>query len=419
MKKNVITKLILYLIVIIIFGLIFYKIINLIKRPTNTFLVENGKLSDEQSMQGYVLREEEVIKGENYKNGMQKIKLEGEKVAKGEAIFRYYTSGEEELVNKISQLDVKIAEALEQEQNSIFGADIKTIENDIQTKISNVYKLNDIQKIKEYKQDINNSINKKAKIAGELSPAGSYLKGLIEQRSNYENELNSGSEYLSSNKSGIVSYRIDGLEEKLTTDNFGYLSKSLLEDLNLKTGQIVSTSEESGKIINNYECYIACILDNVLIESEDTEQKEDTPDKHLIKLDDTLKIRLSNNQEINATIKYISEENENEKLIVFKIDRCVEELINYRKISFDIIWWSANGLKVPNEAIKNENGLDYVVRQRNGYSDKIYIKVLKQNENYSIIENYTKDELLETNLEETDVYRQAILKISIYDEIAI
>ena len=50
--------------------------------------------------------------------------------------------------------------------------------------------------------------------------------------------------------SGVVSYRVDNLEEVLTINNFE----------NLKTGQVVATSNEYGKIINNYECYIATIL---------------------------------------------------------------------------------------------------------------------------------------------------------------
>lgn len=404
-KKIVTKNMVIYAIIAIIIIVTIIRIFNLIIKPANTFLVENGKLSEEQSMQGYVIRDEEVIKGENYKNGMQKIKLEGEKVARGDAIFRYFTSGEEGLIKKINELDIKISQVLEQEQSSLYKADIKTIENSVQEKINNVYELNDMQKIKEYKQDINNYINKKAKIAGEYSPAGSYLKELITQRSTYENELNSGSEYITASKSGVVSYRVDGLEERLTPNNFAGLSKNLLEELNLKTGQMISTSEESGKIVNNYECYIACVLN--------------IGDKEL-KVGDELKLRLANNQEIDSKVAYISDESESEKLIVFRIDKCVEELVNYRKISFDIIWWREQGLKVANDAIKTDDkNLQYVIRQRNKYTDKIYIKVLKQNENYSIIKNYTRSELLKTGLDSKEIERQSEIQISIYDEISL
>lgn len=392
-------------IAIAIFIYIAYITYQLFQNPTDTFLIENGSLSEEESTQGYIIREETVIQGENYKNGMEQIKTEGEKVAKGEAVFRYYTNGEEQLVQKIEELDTKIAEAWESE-NNIFSADIKILETDIAEKLDDVYEVSDLQKIKEYKRDINSAITKKAKIAGELSPSGSYLKGLIEERSTYENQLNSGSEYVSAPSSGIVSYRVDGLEETLTPDNFGLLSKEFLEGLSLKTGEIVSTSEESGKVIDNFSCYIACVLSSDL-----SKQAE---------IGNTVSLRLSNASEVEATIEYIAQENENESVVVFKIDRYVEELISYRKISLDIIWWSADGLKVPNEAIKWENeDLAYVVRRRAGYDDKkIYVKVLKENSQYAIIENYTdSQELEDKGVSEEEISARS--KIALYDEIVL
>ena len=48
------------------------------------------------------------------------------------------------------------------------------------------------------------------------------------------------------------------LQQKISEN----ITKDFLEDLNLKTGQIVPTSSESGKIIDNYCCYIVCVLDS-------------------------------------------------------------------------------------------------------------------------------------------------------------
>ena len=57
-------------------------------------------------------------------------------------------------------------------------------------------------------------------------------------------------------------------------------------------------------------------------------------------------------------------------LLVLKISNEIEELCNYRKISFDLIWWSYTGLKVPNQSIVEQDGLKYVVRNRAGYLSK-------------------------------------------------
>ena len=279
---------------------------------------------------------------------------------------------------------------------------MKLLENQIDEKVKNINKITDVSKLTEYKKEIDNLITKKAKIAGESSPKGSYLRQLIEERKKYESELNSGAEYVKAPISGVVSYRVDGLEETLTPENFGSLSKQYLESLNLKTGKIVATNEECGKVIDNFTCYIATITSSEEAKQATVGQK--------------VKIRLSNNTEISAQITNIIEEND-ERLIILKLNKQVEELIKYRKITFDLIWWDATGLKVPNQAIVKENDLNYVVRNRAGYLSKILVKVKKQGDKYSIVDSYSNEELKEIGYTDTEIanYR----KISLYDEILI
>ena len=60
----------------------------------------------------------------------------------------------------------------------------------------------------------------------------------------------------------MVSYKVDGLEEELSPQNFANINKKQLESYKLKTGQMVSTSSEAGKIVNNYKCYILAFLNS-------------------------------------------------------------------------------------------------------------------------------------------------------------
>ncbi len=401
-KKNKSKIIIIVLVIIAVSVYFLLSTVKLIQQPTDTFVVENGKVSQEETAIGYIIRQEQVIQGNNYKNGMAQIKSEGEKVAKGENIFRYYSNNEENLVKKIQELDVKIQEAMEKEIDR-YSPDIKLLEEQIESKIEEVTKTNDIKKIAELKKDINAQITKKAKMAGELSPAGSYIRKLIEERTSYETKLNSGAEYITAPESGILSYRVDGLEDTLTYDNISNLNSKYLENLKLKTGQIVASSSESGKIINNFECYIATSL-----KSESAKNAKEGQ---------TVTIRLSNTEEINAKIEKIIQEDES-RLIIFKIYNEVENLSSYRKISLDIIWWSYTGIKVPNSSIIEENNRKYIVRSRMGYTDKILIKVLKTNEHYSIIRNYETTELKEELGYDSTSIRQN-KNITLYDEILI
>lgn len=401
--KRVIIMFVLLCVIIYIFCIV----AKLIKNPTDTFLVEQGQIYQEEIANGYIIRDEVVVKGENYKNGMSQIKTEGERVAKGEAIFRYYSNGEDNLIKKIEELDKKIDEAMDNENNKIVSSDKKMIENQILEKIESAYNESNLQKIKEYKKDINTYITKKAKITGELSPSGSYLKKLIDQRSNYEKTLNSGAEYIKAPTSGVVSYRVDGYEELLTTKDFGNFTKDFLENLNLKTGQIIAATDESGKIIDNYKCYIATVL------TSEYAQKA--------QVGDNVKIRLPSGNEVSASIEYINAEDNGQYVIIFKITKCVEELINYRKISLNIIWWSYSGKKIPNSAInyekKGDNEIAYVIRIRAEYQDKILVKKLKSNEKYTIVADYTSEELEKLGYTSEEIKSRKT--ISLYDEILI
>jgi len=130
---------------------------------------------------------------------------------------------------------------------------------------------------------------------------------------------------------------------------------------------------------------------------------------------DKVKIRLSTNDEIQAKIAHINEEKD-QRVLILKIDRLMEKLINYRKISFEIIWWSDSGLKVPNKAIaKDENGLSYLIRTKSGYLSKLLVKIVNSNENYSIVTTYDTEEL--TGLGFTQEQISDYKKIKLYDEI--
>lgn len=400
-KANKVKLIFIIILIAILIAYALYAAWQLFAYPTDVFLVEEGSITEEQRAEGYIIRKETKVQGNNYKNGMVQIKAEGEKCAKDENIFRYYSAGEENLIKKIQELDEKIDEAQKNDTSILLPSDIKLLDEEIDLRLAEISKNNDIQKIAEYKKEIENYITKKTNIIGENSKAGSYLSDLIQERKNYENQLNSGSEYMKAPMSGVVSYKVDGLEDVLTPDDFSHYNRSFFENLNLKTGQTIATSTECGKVVNNYECYIATIL------------KKDQ--LHDIEQGDDLELRLSNGDEISSTVENITEQSDDDVLIVFKISKDVEKLINNRKVSFSIIFWQYSGYKVPNSAIIKENDLTYVIRNRAGYLDKVLVKVEKENENYSIIDNYSSEELKEMGYNSKDI--QASTKINMYDEI--
>lgn len=396
MKK--IKKAMLIILVLLILCYISYAMYLLIVNPTDTYIVKEGSVSEEDTSTGYIIRNEYVEKRDNYENGIYQITSEGQKVAKSDSIFRYYSDSEKETTQKINELNYKIQNILEQEKNPS-SADIKAIENQIEDQIEGVRELNNYQEITEYKSNIDSLMSKKINFIGD-STENSEIKKLIKERKTYEGKLKNGSEYIVAPISGIVSYRVDGLEEYFSEDNFSQMTEEYLESKDLKTGQIIATSNECGKVIDNFKCYIA-----VTMNSERAMEA---------KVGDNVTIRTSLDKEEKAKIVHINEES-GKRTIIFQINKMTENLINHRKIAVDIIWWNKSGLKVPNQAIIEENGLNYVVRNKAGIQSKILVKIERKTDKFSIISTYKADELKELGFNEQDIKNYK--KIKNYDEI--
>lgn len=377
---------------------------NLLKKTAEVFVVAEGSLYYEEPAEGYILRDEVILQGETYKNGMVKVISDGEKVAKDQIVFRYYSNSEESIMKQINDIDEEINEIIENNGFTFVSSDISSLDSQIEDSIDAMHNVNYLQTIYENKNKIEAYISKKAQITGSLSPEDSYLKQLTNRRNELENELQNGSEIIRAPKPGSASYRIDSLEDVLKVDNFDYLTTELLESFELKVGASTPLSSEKGKIVNNFECYVATPVN--------------TEKAMTAKVGDKVTLRLSTSDEVEAEIVHINNE-ENNRILVFKIDEKVADLLEYRKISMDIIWWKYTGLKINNSCIlemaKNDNEISYVEENKAGYIEKILVKVLRQNESYSIVRNYESEELRELGFSEEEISNMS--DINLYDEI--
>ena len=397
MKKS--KKLIAIFSALIIITYMIWAIFLLVSRSSETYIVRQGTLTQEDEAVGYIIRDEKVEKGEDYENGIYEIATENQRVAVGDSIFRYYSDSEKKITEQVEEINKQIQEILEQE-NEVTSADIKAIESQIEEKIEHINTINNYQEIVEDKKNIDELISKKINFIGDVTE-NKDIKKLVKDRKALEEKLKSGSKYQKAQMSGIVSYRVDGLEETLTPEKFNDINEKLLNSLDIKTGEIISTSDECGKVIDNFKCYVVVTLNS--------KQAMEA------KVNDSLKLRISN-EETKAKIVQMNEEN-NKRTIIFQINKMTEDLIKHRKVLVDVIWWNDSGLKVPNSTLTKEGNLYYVVRNKAGVQNKILVKIIKQTENYSIIDSYTEQELQELGFSQQEIKNHK--KITNYDEIEI
>ena len=396
-KAKKIISIIVAIAVIIYVGFAVYM---LIVDSSETYIVTQDTLSQEEESIGYIIRDEKVVKGENYKNGIYPIASEGQRVAVGESIFRYYSDSEKEVKDQINGLSYKLQELLEQEKN-ITSADIKSIEKQIEEKIQTINTLTNYQEIVEAKKNIDNLIIKKINFIGDATE-NKEIKRVIKDKKALEEQLKKGSQYQTTDMAGIVSYRVDGLEEKLKIDQMDQFTEEFLNELDLQTGKIITASNECGKVIDNFKCYIA-----VMLNSKEAMQAE---------IGDKVDLRISNAEEISAKVFKINEQS-GKRTIIFEITQLIESFVNHRKVIVDVIWWNETGLKIPTQALVKENGKYYVIRNKAGIQSKLLVNLKCQTDKFVIVEPYDTEELKGFGFSYDDIRNYK--KITNYDEIVV
>ena len=382
---------------------VFFFSTSKLSNSVDFYTIENGEISYEEPAEAIVIRDEILLNEEGYSNGFTSIAIEGEKVSKNSNVIRCYTSTEDEKLKQISDIDNMINKAVEESGINVLSSDIINIEEKIEQYAETLNGLNDIQKIAEIQKKIEELMVSKTKITADASPSGSEIKQLINQRAKLVEELNNGANIVKSPVSGIVSYRIDGLEKSLKVGDFSYLNKDVIDSADMKMGATIPFNSNNCKIINNFNCYIATFMN--------------TQKANSAQVGDEVTLRLTTGKTISSKIVYTGPESKDGRIIVFEIKEGIEDLVEFRKILLDVIWWDFSGYKVSNSVLISRDGKNYVQKYKTTSSEIILVKVRRQNDTYSIISNYTDDEMKELGFSQEDINNRT--KIKLYDRLLI
>ena len=402
-KRNNNLKFVFSIILAIFVIFVFFFSTSKLNNSVDFYTIENGEISYEEPAEAIIIRDEQLLSEEGYEKGITQIALEGEKVAKNSSVIRSYTADEDEKIKQIEDIDKEINKAIEENSINVLSSDIINIEAKIESYAEKLNGLNDIQKIEEIHKKIDDLMASKTRITADACPEGSAVKQLIKQKNTLLEELNNGANIVKSPTSGIVSYRIDGLEKTLKTNDFSYLNKEVFDSIEIKMGATIPLNNNNCKIINNFDCYIATFMNT---------EKANTAN-----VGDEVTLRLTTGNILPAKIVYLGESTKDGRVIVFEIREGIENLIEFRKISMDVIWWDYSGYKVSNSVLISRDGKNYVQKYKTTSSEIILVKVKRQNDTYSIISNYTDEELFEMGLSQEEINKRT--KIKLYDRLLV
>lgn len=350
-----------------------------------TYLVNEGIIENTTNCVGYIIKNETVIDLDSSKVLVPTI-TEGSRVSKNNIIGTYRGIEYEEYQKELQDIDNQILDAMK--DIDIHNAiEVSNLENQVVKAISNLENVTSMVEMQESKKSINDLLRKRANIIGEHSPEEAYVKELISKRDSLEAQLKTSASNITAPIGGIISYSIDGLENKLTEQSIMTLNYEDVKEFVNNSKQI---STNKIKIISNYEAYILVRVDNL--------------DNEYIEEGNEYKLRIMG-AELNELIGTITKITETEQgyEVLFRVTNGIENIVENRECEIEIVWIAYEGLVVPIKAIKqNEDEKKYVTIVTRGDYIDIPVKVQRENNTYAIVENYEKENINDYILERYD-----------------
>ncbi len=339
----------------------------LTKKMVNYDVLSYGTIDTPKSAQGIIIRNEKVY-NTNAAGVITYDVADNERVKKDtvvcsikdEATVARMEAALDDINEDIMQLQT------EREDISIYSDDVIKSNNEIKNIIDNSamdYASMNIGKVYELKSNIQKQLDTRNQLL--LSESKGALGDLVSQKNEQEELLNSNISKIAVDESGIVSYYIDGMEDKLNTDTMLTLSKSDTT-ASVSPENSFKTSVRSGtpafRLVTSNVWYIAAYIDSSYISEW---EKGDT--NHTIYAKDSS----GKKHTLDCTVDDISgDAKSKEKYVILRITKDMPDFIDMRNITFDIEN-TDRGFKIPNSAIAEETLLripaDYIDDASNVY----------------------------------------------------
>lgn len=300
-----------------------------------------GDIEVVETVTGYITRNEKIVSAD-ISGEIYPIVLEGERVSKNQGVAVVKNANSDYIEEQITKIKNELSTLT---TPSVFNNDILVLDNEVNLTLNQLMLSNyneNFASLTSIRNKIEDKLNKKAVIIGQSGAKGSLENKYYEELNKYKAQLVNTQEELVAPIAGTVAYKLDGYEEVFSYNAIDDYDAKILNEMNVPTGELVGTvKNNSFKIVDNIEGYVTVISSSERALSASVDKK--------------VQIRfpeISSNK-ITGKIEFITIE-DGQAVITFRINRGIEDLINYRKVKVELIWDSDSGMVVPTTAIRKE-----------------------------------------------------------------
>lgn len=304
-----------------------------------------GTIDAPKTLRGIIVRDEAVAVSPMDGQAVYHYS-EGERVKKGVAVCSIKNVANTDIIEpKLDDLKKDIAKLQKSRSDiSIFQEDIRNIEKNISDAVgSYIYKFvnGNISEMYGLKNQVDTQIKRRNDIW--ILENTQNLSELSEERAQYESQLAENMSQVSAAESGMLTFYLDGMEDKLTEDSLNSITEEqtkmkLVPEL-LTRSDTIKKDEPVFKIVKSNVWYIASY-----VPAEMAAEWAQGDSKTLY---------TSVNEEdkmVEVTVDRIAT-GEKISYVVFRTDKSVADFISVRNLEFTIKDAVYNGIKIPNTAI--------------------------------------------------------------------
>lgn len=332
----------------VVFMIIFlYIVIMLIsfavKESVNYTIAETGILSHSAQYQGLVIRDE-IVMTSNDSGHLKYFFPEGARVRNNNPVFGVVTDP-----SMMALLDEQIFKANQNlsAADPIFDESYEFLRNRIKNYVINQHN-QAFGYTYEAKKQIENDITE---IRNTVIIQQSKNEGSDSHINLLENQYNEAVSLVKASRSGLISYKIDGLEH-ISIDTFKLGDIKLVptvQDTTTKT--MTEANQPVFKIVDNYLWYIAAEIDD--------ECEKQIEGKNYIGVDFV-------DKDLQLDVKIYDVIDDNGKTyLILEIDRMVNQFLSDRNVNFRITYENYQGIKIPEAAVTSKTfaviPIDYLI----------------------------------------------------------
>lgn len=390
------------LLALIIFIYIVSQLVgSLISKNISTLVLENEKFQAKISTKGLIIRDEYVIKS-SVSGKVELLAKDGERVKRSQNVANVYKKNIDSSINKEIEALNKEIDDIKKGENNISKNDIDKLNkeiNNISKKVQTNLLESTYENIDSYQEDLSKLINQRNRLLNNQVDTKK-LETKEYQKEILSNKKEDGIINLSTNISGIVSYKYDSNEEKYSYDKLGEITKKDIYDTDNKYKEVNKDGDEIKenspilRVINNYNNYIA-----ICISKEESKNFE---------LGKSVKISY-NNQQMDSKVEKMHKDGDN-VIIIFKISNQNIGIYDTRVEEFDIIYMQMEGLKIPRssiETVNKEHGV-YVVDEESSTAKFVALKgIIYEDDDFVFVDYYSNDI---NGVKTVNLYDKIILK---------